>query len=198
MRALRLLPPAAGALASALLFTACGSDAPRPGSSGTGDAGSPDVPAAAGTASAGPAPGLDAGDSLPITIAATVDGKRFEASGRGACNHTTGASIYGVPAAQWAYRYSSPTAGAELENLNVTVWEIRSGGVQVSLSLRAGGRNHSISTVRGGTIEGQGSARATPKGKGGTLSVEGTTADGRRITLTAGCERTVEPVAAGG
>ncbi len=196
MRALRLRCLVAGGL----VLAGCGGDAPRPGAAGAGsaDADFPDPRAATPSAPASHAPDMEAGDTLPIAVTATVDGKRFEASGRGACNHTTSASIYQAPAAQWAYRYSAATPGAALEHVNATVWEIRSGGVQVSLSLRAGGREHSISNVKGGTLEGQGSARATPRGNGGTLSVEGTTADGRRITLTAVCERTVEPVAAGG
>lgn len=182
--------------AVALTVASCGGGTPRASSSAdeSGGTGGSDAPTT-GAMSTGDA---DPRDTLPITITATVDGKEYTASGKGACNHITDASIYDAPAAQWAYRYTAPNDASGLSSLNLTVWEIKAGGVQLSLQLGAGGKDRRMSTVKGGTIDGQGTARVSPSGRGGTLEVEGAAADGARITLTARCERTVEPVAEGG
>lgn len=196
MRHPRLLLLSAGAL----LSLACQAD-PRPARPDSAGAGArPD--AARGAPELGPAAPAGGGsgsDTLPIRIDAAVDGRSHRATGLGACTHTTDATIYQAPAAQWHVEYAAPDGNdADPQHLGLTVWQLKAGGTQFTLSLRVGSDSYQIATVRGGEIKGSGRAAVRAKGGGGTLTAEGKTADGTAVRVTAVCERTVEPVAEGG
>jgi hypothetical protein len=92
-----------------------------------------------------------------------------------------------VPATQWHAMLDGGN-GSELENVNVTVWRPKAGGPdQVTLFMTVGKRTHRIATVSGGEQAGRATASARPEGTGGTLLVEGTTAEGTPITLELRC-----------
>ncbi len=88
---------------------------------------------------------------------------------------------------------------AELQHLNLTVWELKSGGQpQVTLALLTGSDRHEIATVKGGQIKGSGSATVQPAGAAGTLSVTGKDEDGNQPLVGVNCARFTEPIAEGG
>ena len=141
-----------------------------------------------------------AGDSgtVPVDISVVVGGTKANASGRGECTHTTEASIYDAPAAQWAARYSGSDETG-LQHLNLTVWELKSGGPpQLTLSFQVGSERHDIATVTGGPLKGSGNAAVRPAGAAGTLSINGKDDLGNQVTVTVRCARFTEPVAEGG
>lgn len=136
--------------------------------------------------------------SVPIDIKVVLGGKEIRANGLGECHHTTEASIYEAPAAQWSARYSG-SADAELQHLNLTVWELKSGGPpQLTLALLAGSGRHDIATVKGGPLKGSGSASVRPSGAAGMLSVTGKDDSGNPVLISVSCARFTEPVAEGG
>jgi hypothetical protein len=177
--------------------TACGGDAAtsRSASGAASDtAGAAPPPAAE---AAGPASGAVSRGTVPMQIEAMVGGRSYRASGPGECTHTTDASIYEVPAAQWAARYSAESG--DITNLNLTIWQPKSGGPdQFNLSMRTGSTESRIATVKGGDIVGAGSAGVRPDGAAGTLTAEGTDAAGTLVRVSITCERFPEPVAEGG
>lgn len=135
--------------------------------------------------------------SVPVEIAVQVDGREYGAKGLGECTHTADASIYDVPAAQWATRYSG--GGSELEHLSLTVWQPKAGGPdQINLSVTADGKSRQIATVAGGKVIGKGIASVRRHGKGGTLAAEGEDGDGTPVRISVLCERLDAPVAEGG
>ena len=184
-------------LGGVLLIVACG-NAPD---SASGDAAATRddnvaTPATPATASGGGGSGA-LRDSTRVTIDATIGGRDIDAAGWGECHHTTNASIYDVPAAQW--RASFPAGSGDLDHLNLTVWEPKAGGPsQVTLSIDAGGRSHAITTVTGGMQAGRGTATARRNGAAGVLTVEGEDSTGTALRVTVQCDRLTEPVAEGG
>jgi hypothetical protein len=185
-------------LGSALLLAACGGDAPPRADAGSGG----DADADAGAGSAAPAVQVSGGSrgEVPLTIDATVGGRRLQARGTGECQHTADASIYDVPAALWRASWSADGEGDDgLRHLNLTLWEPQGGGAtQITLSLQVGETSHRIGTVPKGTVEGKGTASVERAGEGGGLAVEGETGEGTPLRLTVRCERFTVPVAEGG
>jgi hypothetical protein len=122
-----------------------------------------------------------------VSLVAKVGGRVIPAEGNGECSTSSESTIYDVPTTQWHAMLDGGN-GSELENVNVTVWRPKAGGPdQVTLFMTVGKRTHRIATVSGGEQAGRATASARPEGKGGTLLVEGTTAEGTPITLELRC-----------
>jgi hypothetical protein len=184
-------------LLGAACLAACGGGdtASRSANGAAPDTASAAPPPAA--AAAGPATSATSRGTVPLRIEATVGGRSYRASGLGECTHTADASIYEMPAAQWAARYSAESG--EITNLNLTIWQPKSGGPdQFNLSMRTGSTESRVATVKGGEIVGAGSAGARPNGSAGTLTAEGTDAAGTPVRVSVTCERFPEPIAEGG
>ena len=91
------------------------------------------------------------------------------------------------------------TESGDLRYLNLTLWQPKAGGdVQVSLGVTLGETTHQIATVKGADTRGSGTGRVAPKGQGGTLTVEGSDAEGRPVRVVVDCTTFTEPVAEGG
>jgi hypothetical protein len=133
-----------------------------------------------------------------MTIAAKVDGKRYQSSGLGECAGSDEASIYEVPATLWHAIYEGQD-GSEIRRLNLTVWRPKGGGADmVGLALETDETTHQIATVKGGRMLGSGTPGVRPAGQGGTLTVAGKDDHGDAIELSVECERFDEVVAEGG
>jgi hypothetical protein len=149
------------------------------------------APATEGSASSATRAATPRGGGVPLKVSATLSGGpgagTFSATGNGECTYAEHASIYDVPAKQWAARY----AGEGIESLTLTVWQF-SGGTpdQFNLAMDAGSRSHRIQTVKGGEIVGSGKATH--------FEVDGQDADGTRVRASIDCERVTEAVAEGG
>lgn len=190
----------AAALSATLPATACRDNPPSPAagaSSGSGEAPSvPDNTSAVSAARSGAGPGERG--TTPLEITAEVGGKTYRASGVGECQHTTEASIYQVPAALWVARYN-PEDGADLEDVNLTIWEPKAGGpAQVNLSIGIEGDSHRIATVKGGELEGKGTGAVQRSGEGGTLTVRGESGEGAPVRVSVSCSAFTVPIAEGG
>jgi hypothetical protein len=136
--------------------------------------------------------------SVPIDIKVVLSGQEIRANGLGECHHITDGSIYEAPAAQWTAMYSG-SADAELQHLNLTVWQLKnSGPPQLTLAVLASSGRHDIATVKGGPLKGTGSASVQPGGAAGTLSVTGKDDGGNQLLVSVSCARFTEPVAEGG
>jgi hypothetical protein len=136
--------------------------------------------------------------TVPVKISGKLGRFDFEESGTGECGTSAEASIYEVPATQWHVTLGQEN-GSNIQYLNLTVWRPRAGGDDmVNLALRSGEATHQISTVKGGTVTGSGTAGMRPAGKGGVLTVSGKDDHGHPLELTVQCERFDEIVAEGG
>jgi hypothetical protein len=196
-----------GVLGLVLLASACGENhrgavpqgaatAPPPSAAPTAG-----VPAAEAADSAASAPSGSSGtggkDTVPLTAQVTLAGRITSFAGPGECHYTADASIYQVPASQWAARFASDTGA--FRSLNLTLWQPRGASdVQLALSVTVAGATHSISTVKGGELRGTGRGVIEPGGAGGTLKVDGRDPEGQPVALTVQCSRFTEPVAEGG
>jgi hypothetical protein len=137
----------------------------------------------------------DAG-MVPLSIEATVDGRRYTVEGTGECRHAPDASIYGEPSAMWLVQYSG---AGEVRSLSLTVWQPKSGAAdQVSVTLGMDDASPSISTVRGGEIEGSASAGVEAEGAGARLQVDGRDAAGNALRIEVRCARVGAVEAVGG
>jgi hypothetical protein len=175
-------------------------DTPRSDAGGTRTEGPPTAEPAAPRRGAGvPAAGSEASgrETVPIEIVAVVAGRKAAVRGVGECNHTEEASIYEVPATLWRVGYQA-AEGAEIQDLNLTLWQPKTGGDQFTIALQLGGETHQIATVKGGALAGSGSATVRPDGTGGTFVVQGKDEKGVALQLTVTCDRFTEPVAEGG
>lgn len=182
------------------LTAACGEQRQNDSRAERSPDGGPPAKETPGGSSRAPAQSSAATDSgnVPIEINVVVGGRKIHVSGLGECHHTTEASIYEAPASQWHATYAGE-ADAELQHLNLTVWELKSGGApQVTLAVLTGSGRHEIATVKGGPLKGSGSATVPPAGAAGTLSVTGKDDGGTQLLLSVSCDRFTEPVAEGG
>lgn len=137
-------------------------------------------------------------DQVPITIALTVGGKSYRATGLGECKHAPQASIYNVAAAMWSVQYSSNNSTPR--NLSLTMWRPMRGDAppQLTLAVNTGAASQSISTVKGGRIAGGGSVTMQPKGTGGRFEISGKSANGTALRGTIDCARFTRAKAEGG
>lgn len=188
-----------GRTAALLLALACGGEGRSTPRTPAAAAPPSAAPAAADTVTL-PASGGAAGartETVPLTAQVTLGGQLTSFAGPGQCHHTADASIYQVPASQWAARVQADTGA--LRYLNLTLWQPRGETeIQVSLAVTVGESTHRISTVKGGELHGTARGVIEPGGAGGTLKVDGRDPDGRTIALTVQCSRFTEPVAEGG
>jgi hypothetical protein len=140
----------------------------------------------------------DAAAETTINIVARIGKLAIPVYGPGQCNTSSESTIYGVPATQWHGVFDGPDS-SDLEHVNVTVWQPKAGGPdQVTLYLTVAGTTHRISTVKGGESLGRATASARRQGTGGTLLVDGTSADGTAIHLEFICDEFSEIVEGNG
>src|SRR4051812_6379129 len=174
----------AGIVITIILLSGCRG----PGRSEAGATSRSEAPAAAAT-TGGNAPGDTPAraqaalrDPVAMKVNAEVDGKEATYTGLGECTHTRDASIYEVPASMWSARVGA--GSGELHYLNLTLWQPGGvGDLQVSLGLTLGDRTHDIATVKGASLKGSAKARVESKGDGGSLEVDGKSADGGAVHL---------------
>jgi hypothetical protein len=177
------------------LIAACAGGEDSPGS-GSGGGDSPDAAPSAGASPAQSQPSRRG--TVPMQIVLKLDGKTYESAGMGECASSADASIYQTPATMWHAIYQG-AEGADPQHLNLTVWRPRAGGGDmVGLAVAIGEADHEISTVRGGTEQGSGTAGVQPAARGGTLTVAGKDDHGHAVDLSVQCERFDEVVAEGG
>ena len=192
-----LAPSLAAALAT---VAACGDSArqaPEETAAAGGTANAPAPPAGGASAAGVPSTGRRGG--VPVSVAVTLggDGSRT-ASGTGECTFAEQASIYNVPAKQWAARFDGGT-GSVIGSANLTVWQFAGGAPdQFSLGLDVGQRSHRIATVKGGELVGSGRVTIRQQGSGVRFEVDGEDAGGTKVRTTIECERFTPAVAEGG
>jgi hypothetical protein len=173
---------------------ACGDSARTP----EGDDGRASAPeASTGTATDARSGSPGPAGTTAIEIEAVVGGRQLAARGLGECEHSGEGSIYGRPAALWTVQYDGGDAGG-VKRLNLTFWRERSGTEGFNLALGTASAVHRIATVKGGDIQGSGTATLEGGGDAGALLVEGTAEDGTPLRLRARCERLTPLVAEGG
>jgi len=132
-------------------------------------------------------PNTSVAPSKPLTVSARIDGKTYKATGPGSCKHTPAASIYDVPAALWMIEYGNP-AGAEIKQLNLTLWRPKNGSSdQVSLSLKTGSSSHRISSGGRAQPVGRATVKVSPSGAGARFELKGKDAKGTKVELTVSC-----------
>lgn len=137
------------------------------------------------------------GDSVPIVIAADIDGDERRARGNGSCSHAEQAYIRGVPSQMWQVQYRG--GDGEISHLNLTIWRPEGGGVdQVSFSAQTESGSHRIDTVVGSDVTGSGAVMLRPDGEGIRVTLDGRDADGRPVRLTISCARVTPAIAEGG
>jgi hypothetical protein len=135
--------------------------------------------------------------TVPMKVEIALGRINFSEEGTGECASSAESSIYDVPATQWRATYGGE--GSNIQHLNLTVWRPHAGGPDmVGLYLRSGETEHQIATVKGGALQGSGTASVQAAGQGGSLTVKGTDGDGHPLELTVRCERFDEVVAEGG
>jgi hypothetical protein len=135
--------------------------------------------------------------SVPIVIAADIDGDEHRARGNGSCSHAEQASIRGVPSQMWQVQYRGGDGG--ISHLNLTMWRPQGGGVdQVSFSAQTESGSHRIDTVVGSELTGSGVVMLRPDGEGIRVTLDGRDADGKPLRLTISCARVTPAIAEGG
>ena len=136
---------------------------------------------------------------MPVRVGATLGaGGDRAASGTGECTFAEQASIYNVPAKQWAARFDGGT-GSVIGSANLTVWQFAGGAPdQFSLGLDVGQTSHRIATVEGGELVGSGRVTVRQQGSGVRFEVDGQDAGGTKLRATIDCERFTPAVAEGG
>jgi hypothetical protein len=139
--------------------------------------------------------GAQAG-AVSVEIAATVDGAQYPLKTMGQCTYTGVAAVYDVPAAQWHAMVHA--SGQPLSYVNLTIWEFKDHATQASLGLQIRGEFRHVSTVKGATLVGSGSARAARAGEGATLAFQGQDNRGAAIQIEVRCPKTSAPIEEGG
>jgi hypothetical protein len=125
-------------------------------------------------------------ESVAITVAARIGGKKYQGTGTGSCRHEPEASIRGVSAALWTVQYAGEKGA--LKQLNLTLWRPKDGSPdQLSLSLETGSGSHRIETGAKEGDRGEGSVTILPSGPGGRLEISGKEAGGKAVQVTIDC-----------
>ena len=198
---LRTICAVASALTLCVTVAACRDRAGQASEETAAAGGAADTPAppagGADAASSAGSPGRRGG--VPVSVAATLGGGGARtASGTGECTFADQASIYDVPAKQWAARFDGGTAAA-IGSANLTVWQFTGGGPdQFSLGLDVGQQSHQIATVKGGEMRGSGRVTVRQQGSGVRFEIDGQDAAGTKVRATIDCERFTPAVAEGG
>lgn len=134
--------------------------------------------------------------AVSVEIAATIDGAQYRLKTMGQCTYSGVAAVYDVPAAQWHAMVHA--SGQPLSYANLTIWEFKDHTTQASLGLQTRGEFRHVSTVKGATLVGSGTARAAHAGEGATLSFEGKDNRGAAVQIEVRCPRTTAPIEEGG
>lgn len=133
-----------------------------------------------------PVPAL-AQQSVPMKVTVKVGGKTETLRGAGRCGHEPRAWLYDAAAALWLAEY---TPGAQASRVTLSYWRFAAGDeVQFSLAVRSKSAAHRISTVKGGKLEGSGSATFQPTAQGGRFQIAGKTQNGASLQATIECAR---------
>lgn len=179
-------------LATVVLATSCGRSEP------TAPAAKTAVPTPATPPQAATDEGSEAAQvgAVSVEIAATVDGAQYPLKTMGQCTYTGGAAVYDVPAAQWHAMVHAN--GQPLSYANLTIWEFRDHTTQASLGVQVRGEFRHVSTVKGATLVGSGTAHAAHAGEGATLSFDGKDNRGAAIRIDVVCPKTTAPIEEGG
>jgi hypothetical protein len=173
------------------LAASCGRSEPSAPASKSAAPAPPTVPQAADDGSEEAQAG-----AVSVEIAATVDGAQYPLKTMGQCTYTGAAAVYDVPAAQWHAMVHAN--GQPLSYANLTIWEFKDHTTQASLGVQIRGEFRHVSTVKGATLVGSGTASAAHAGEGATLSFDGKDNRGAAIRIEARCHRTTAPIEEGG
>ena len=122
---------------------------------------------------------------VPVEIHLQTGSAKYDARGTGECRAAERASIYGVVASQFAVTHN---AGAQ--SLNLTLWQPKTGGAMVTMSVSNAGKRYDVDTVKAGPKkETKGSAQATlnRSGSSATITISAVAASGDRISGTIKC-----------
>ena len=142
-------------------------------------------------------PGQRGEATVPITVNLMADRQVYNFSGLAKCTHAPVASIYGLRAERW----SVDRSGDGGLNATLSLWRPATGSDLVSLYLTIGQTRYTINTIKvgdKGNVEGSGTIALKPEGKGGTFTVNGTAANGAKISGTVKCEAFTPAFAEGG
>jgi hypothetical protein len=137
-----------------------------------------------------------ADSQVAVAIALRVDGQPYQFDGNASCQHAPMAAIYGVVAEMWTVQQSEGR-----RSIALTMWRPKDApGDWLSLSVRGGGKSHTVSTVKapGATVQGSGTVTLAPSGAGGTFTIEATAATGAAIAGTMKCSAFTPAIAEGG
>jgi hypothetical protein len=129
-----------------------------------------------------------------ITVAATIGGNSYEASGKGRCRHDPDASIDGEPASQWTVEFRTSKEGG-VQQLKLKLRRLKDGGSdRLNFSLKTKGGTYRIKTGEGEDA-GEGSVTILPNGPGRRLEINGKESGGKDIHVTIDCPRVegIEP-----
>ncbi len=131
-------------------------------------------------------------ETVTVKLTLKAGSQSISSSGQGSCTHAPQAAIYNVPSAMWTVRQEGEST------TQLTLWRPADGKEEMfSLSI-SGGKDISVSTVRGGTISGSGTVKLTPKDKGGTFTINAKAKSGEAITGTIECSAFTAAIAEGG
>ena len=128
--------------------------------------------------------------SINVVVTLNVGGAAYSASGPGECNYAADASIHQAPARMWSVRRRDPN-----QDLNFTLWNLKSGGEMFTLSVISGGKTHRVNTLLvgpSGDRRGSGNASFAPLGKSGRFTIDAVADTGSRITGTLACSAFTE------
>ncbi len=140
---------------------------------------------------------LPSPEKVGAAIALQAGGESLRFTGQARCTHEPQGYIYMVPAKLWSVAQSEGT-----RSVSLTFWRPAAGsGDMFNLYVSMGGKTLHIDTVKtksGGDPTGSGLVTFAAAGAGGTFTVNGTTADGVKISGTLRCDGFRAVMAEGG
>jgi hypothetical protein len=137
-------------------------------------------------------------EKTKVTFSVSVGKQKFDETTQARCTHAPMASIYNTLAKMWSVEYPSERN----KSLHLTVWQPMRGDTTPQITFYAGGdgKSQEITTVKasGGATKGTGTVAITKHGAGGRFDINGTTADGAKVSGSIDCEKFAAPMAVGG
>lgn len=137
-------------------------------------------------------------EKTKVTFSVTVGNQKFDETTQAKCTHAPMASIYNTLAKMWSVEFPSERN----QSLHLTVWQPMRGDTTPQITFYAGGagKSQQITTVKagGGATKGTGTVTITKHGAGGRFDINGTTADGAKVSGSIDCEKFAAPMAVGG
>jgi hypothetical protein len=131
-----------------------------------------------------------------VAITLQAGGERYDFIGQGSCQHAAQGSIYNTPAESWTVQQNDGN-----RSLFVVLWRpIKKSEDMVSLTVSTGKTSYIIDTVKapGRLTKGTGSVSFVANPKGGSLTINGTTASGAKVSGTIKCDAFTPRVAVAG